>query len=95
MGKKLRFKVGYRVTCARRWCVGSTGRILRRAPATAANGQPGPEWVVRLDQPVVLSSGTRLEESWYHDDDLEPWTVPPEARPVSVGALHHSEVRRG
>jgi hypothetical protein len=36
-----------------------------------------------------------MNEAWFDDDELEPWAVPLAARPVSVGALHHSEVRRG
>lgn len=88
MAKKLRFKVGDRVICARGCCIQSTGRIVRRTPALAANGKPGADWVVRLDVPVKLGSKER-EEVWFDDNELEPWTVPLEARPDSVGALQH------
>jgi hypothetical protein len=92
MGKKLRFKVGDRVNCARGICIEAAGRIARRAPA--ASGKLGADWVVRLDKPTRLGSSD-VQELRFDDDELEPWAVPPEARPLSVGALHHSEVRRG
>lgn len=86
MAKKLRFKVGQRVTCARGICIEAAGRIVRRAPATS--GKIGADWVVRLDRPTKLGS-SEVQELRFDDDELEPWTVPPEARPLSVGALQH------
>jgi hypothetical protein len=74
--KPLRFKVGDRVTCARGFAIGSTGRIDRRAPAPA-------DWVVRFDEPVTLSSGTVMAEGRFDDDELAAFTVPESARPVS------------
>lgn len=94
MAEGLRFKVGDRVTCARGICIGATGHVARRAPATAANGQPGADWVVRLDKPASFGS----HEVWFDDDEIEPWTVPESARPMSVDALQHpmrTEARRG
>jgi hypothetical protein len=89
MGSKLRFKVGDRVNCARGVALGSTGRIARRVTAQSPNPLSRmPDWIVRLDKPIKLGSSDR-EEVWFHDDELEPWTVPLEARPASVGALQH------
>lgn len=84
-----RWSVGDRVTCARGFCIGSTGRIAKRAPARDASGRPQAKWVVRFDAPVTLGSGTVLQDAWFDDSEIEPWTVPAEARPVSVGALAH------
>lgn len=93
----LRFKVGDRVICARGMAIGSTGCVARRVVSKGPNRPLSrtPDWVVQLDEPCQLSSGSVMEEVWFDDDELEPWTVPLEARPVAVGALHHSEARRG
>jgi hypothetical protein len=79
--KPLRFKVGDRVTVRVGAYTGARGRITQRAHEDV---RPTLQWIVTFDQP----SG---EFSWagFNDLELEPWTVHPDHRPYSVGALQH------
>lgn len=78
---RLRFRVGDRVTVATGPFAGARGRITQRAHAQV---RPHLKWVVTFDSPFGPS---RAEWTGVSDSEIEPWTVPPEARPVSVGAL--------
>ncbi len=81
VGKKLRFKVGDRVTVAVGHFTGFRGRITQRAHKDV---RPHLTYVVTFEQPCG-----GYEWAGFNDAELEPWTVPLQARPVSVGALQH------
>lgn len=97
MGKKLRFKVGDRVTVflfpAAGKPVARAGRIAERC-VSVLTGRPMLRWMVRLEEPVLVGRFWTWDVE-ARDADLAQYVVPESARPLSVGALHHSEVRRG
>jgi hypothetical protein len=87
---RLRFRVGDRVTvtCGARATVtsgalvGARGRITQRAHADV---RPNLDWVVTFEEPRPEGR----EWAGFADDELAPWTVHPDHRPGSVGALQH------
>jgi len=86
MGTKRLFNIGDRVRrrgSIELGTVFATPYTFRGRLKTAVTWDSSPKWVASID----CAKLARLES--------ELVGVPPEARPVSVGALHHSEVRRG
>lgn len=83
MAKRLRFRVGDRVTVPAGAFYGACGRITQRAHEQVRDYL---DWVVTFDEPVH-AHGHLHEWSGFGDDELEPWTAPAEARPFSSGVL--------
>ena len=79
----MRWAVGRRVTVLKGPGYGHGGTIVQRAHSDV---QPIINWVVRLDEPVVLNRWAHFELG-YADADLGPYVVPKSARPRLVGAL--------
>ncbi len=75
-----RYHVGQRVTVANGQFAGCRGRITQQAHADV---RPYLDWV------VTFESGPTEGREWagFAERELGPWTVPEDARPVSVGAL--------
>ncbi len=76
------FRIGDWVTIVSGTCAGLAGRISQRAHPDV---RPYLEWVVELDD----SRAVDWPHDWCgaHGSELGPYAVPPEARPLSVGAL--------
>lgn len=86
MAKKLRFKVGQRVSVTSGPFAGASGRVTGVHDAVRLT--------VLFDDWVKVGDSLHLMAPVFASD-LGSYVVPESARPLSVGALHHSEVRRG
>lgn len=86
--ERARFHVGDHVTVTGGEWAGARGRLTRRNPSMPLDRV----WLVLFDEPFPRA-GKRYYQGGCFESELGSWSVHPDHRPVSVGALYHP--RRG